>query len=555
MRSYLCLLGLIAAAGVRAHPSGLAFGRSSCGAEFHSPEDAYMIADATEAWYLRRIQTCEQPFFWTTFTTDVANQDILTSVISPEIARFQDKLKFKGVIFGAGLPELTNSEIAGLPEGVRNWISNGDGGIGTTGFIIEKEDDDYAKCSFVDNFVMKNFCDVESGTDGKKRALELLELDADYKDPVKAGATWRSWWLYSKDQVFPTPGTYSMVTWLEDRSTGKLARGKYEITIAPHVWYAYADAPTTAAAHEQITTCTCGGNGLLYNEQYPERIGMQDKGEVFAAEVPNSVCEDEPEDVVEKCFAAIPKVDINKAMEWGGEFTLAKGTYTWTLKKEGSVLDEKVYHEPQMDIFVTRVPTGSTIDSYHGPAERQMMKTQQKVDVKAGGDIIVDVGKTQTLINDPDSDVSVFNIVVDEAAVYAIFTQHLPAEFAATYLENTDQDVPMDAHYVFPQLARDYVLGDTPSGAALERAREEGMSGREPPGWTMEPDKSGTLTTGTQVGIVMGVIVVVLAAAAFHVLTFKDQGDVANNYENNRNTQANPEFDNPVAANNDVSNA
>lgn len=34
--------------------------------------------------------------------------------------------------------------------------------------------------------------------------MEQLTLDADYKDPVKADATWNSWWLYSKDHVLPT---------------------------------------------------------------------------------------------------------------------------------------------------------------------------------------------------------------------------------------------------------------------------------------------------------------------------------------------------------------
>ena len=52
-----------------AHPSGLASGRASCGTEFHTPEDAYVIEDPTEARYLRRIATCSAPFFWTSFTT------------------------------------------------------------------------------------------------------------------------------------------------------------------------------------------------------------------------------------------------------------------------------------------------------------------------------------------------------------------------------------------------------------------------------------------------------------------------------------------------------
>ena len=58
MRCSLCIVGLLGV-GVQAHPSGLAFGRSSCGAEFHDPENAYVIADPKEAWFVKSItKTC-----------------------------------------------------------------------------------------------------------------------------------------------------------------------------------------------------------------------------------------------------------------------------------------------------------------------------------------------------------------------------------------------------------------------------------------------------------------------------------------------------------------
>ena len=64
-----CAFGFMAAmclsvAVVEAHPSGLAGGRTSCGREFNTPKDAYNIVAVDEAWYLRRIQTCDTPFFW-----------------------------------------------------------------------------------------------------------------------------------------------------------------------------------------------------------------------------------------------------------------------------------------------------------------------------------------------------------------------------------------------------------------------------------------------------------------------------------------------------------
>jgi hypothetical protein len=58
----LCFVG-----SVLAHPSGFGGGRTSCGREFSTPEDAYNIVKTDEAWYLRRIQTCDAPFFWTSW--------------------------------------------------------------------------------------------------------------------------------------------------------------------------------------------------------------------------------------------------------------------------------------------------------------------------------------------------------------------------------------------------------------------------------------------------------------------------------------------------------
>ena len=55
------------------------------------------------------------------------------------------------------------------------------------------------------DFFSRPQCDEVQGNDSKMRSMELLKLGADYKDPVKADATWRSWWLYSKDHVLSTP--------------------------------------------------------------------------------------------------------------------------------------------------------------------------------------------------------------------------------------------------------------------------------------------------------------------------------------------------------------
>lgn len=206
------------------------------------------------------------------------------------------------------------------------------------------------------------------------------------------------------------------------------------------------------------------------------------------------------------------------------------------------------YHEPQMDIFVTQVLANASIDTNHREADIQLMKEDEGAKVTAGGDINV-IGTKQTLINDAEAGSTTFNLVIEADGVYAIYTQHLPAEFAATYLENADQNV--EEQYVYPVRARDYVLGDTVAGAALERSRAEGASGRLPPG--MQPVdtsiKAG-LSTGTQVGVVMGVIVIMLGAAAYYVVAFKDQSATHTDFHGrpgvSRNTAENPEFENPL---------
>ena len=45
------------------------------------------------------------------------DQDLMLCTITPEIARFQDKLQFKAVIFSDSLPELTSKELKSLPKG------------------------------------------------------------------------------------------------------------------------------------------------------------------------------------------------------------------------------------------------------------------------------------------------------------------------------------------------------------------------------------------------------------------------------------------------------
>ena len=108
-----------------------------------------------------------------------------------------------------------------------------------------------------------------------------------------AGNVWRSWWLYSFDHKFFNPGEYRMVSWVESRENpAVLVRGRYEITVAPHIWYGYAPDEMMQSAHEQISTCTCGSNYPMYNEQATTRVGWSasDARAMFPQEIQYEEC-------------------------------------------------------------------------------------------------------------------------------------------------------------------------------------------------------------------------------------------------------------------------
>ena len=101
---------------VHGHPGGVANGRASCGIEYSKPDVAYKIPDVQEAWYLRRIATCESPVFWTQFEIKDVNQPLYVAVISPELERFTDQLKFHGILYGPGMTASEDNGFLPIPE-------------------------------------------------------------------------------------------------------------------------------------------------------------------------------------------------------------------------------------------------------------------------------------------------------------------------------------------------------------------------------------------------------------------------------------------------------
>ena len=104
-----------------------------------------------------------------------ANAPTYIAVNSPEIDRFRDKLSWRGVLYGPGMPRLPASH---LPES----ISKGAPPPLKTGRLLQSPDT-FDSCDFVDeNLVMRQYSSV---TDG--RCMENMKFKTDYKTPLVAG--------------------------------------------------------------------------------------------------------------------------------------------------------------------------------------------------------------------------------------------------------------------------------------------------------------------------------------------------------------------------------
>lgn len=174
------LLPFISAAQVQAHPGAVAEGRATCGVEYSTSDAAYVIPDIAEAWYIRRVSTCESPVFWTKFEVTSASQQLYISAISPEIDRFRDQLQFHGILYGPGVGEDEANGLAAIPSTLPSAVTVRTD-LGGTGYL--KAPESLATCDFVDtNPVMKDFSDVIGG-----RCMEQFTFDASGSDGLTQG--------------------------------------------------------------------------------------------------------------------------------------------------------------------------------------------------------------------------------------------------------------------------------------------------------------------------------------------------------------------------------
>jgi len=351
---------------VEGHPGAFAEGRATCGDEYSKFAGAYDLPDVKEAWFLRRISTCEKPEFWMSFDVAKEGQPIYIATISPELSRFTDKLVFNAILYGPGVksgdPGLFDVP-AQLPAGITRPIDAG------SAAAYMKSPTNLSTCDFVDtNPVMKSYSDVIGG-----RCMEKLKMDDDYKDALQAGATGFSWWLYSFNHVAAKPGRYHLQSWLTDKSTGAVAQGKYEITIGPHTWFGYAAEVTQKEAQAQGTECSCAPNAIAYKETYLERLGGVNAS-VFNSELPGGSCDANPAPA-SKCITQkrVAYLSTDTAVEWAGIFDLRAGrTYLWTFRayyKQPTKPNQFEYPDPGMWIFVT---TSNSLDGVSAAADTSL---------------------------------------------------------------------------------------------------------------------------------------------------------------------------------------
>jgi len=429
------------------------------------------------------------------------------ATITPKIARFTDKLQYNAVLLGPGLPSIDITALSNdgtLPPGLDAEAFPSDtkvaGSSGTNqqqGMVLTPPST-YEDCSFVDtNPVMQMFSDPITD-DGTTRCMEQLKLEVDYKDKLCAGKTWESYWLYSKELEHKSTGKYYLVSWLSERNSGavvnsnKLVNGKYEITMGPHTWSGYADQDTKDEAYVQETTCSCDGVVIAYLEQFTERIGYPDVN-AFAEALPQYKCSAGTHTAAAPssyCSAMHTYEADKEYFEWAGEFALQTGTYSWNFHAFGT---EWKYPDRTMNIVAAKcgdldgvLPTGnitaltsveesahSHVHDYEDAADRVAHTEKIKWDKEKMQQLQFEKDWRGQVSENTTDYTTQFMLEVTDAGKYCIFTEHVPAEFLATYLRK--EDAVKTYHY--PTYARLYSVGSGPSGQPGGHGHAHGPGG------------------------------------------------------------------------------
>eukprot|EP00946_MAST-07B_sp_MAST-7B-sp1_P001983 g1983.t1 len=454
LRTVVLLLFLLA--GTTAHPGGFSDGRGSCGSEYGTAKTAFDVVDVREAWFNRRIATCAQPFFWNTFETKRVDQEVYIAANIPSISRFTDKLEFNGVLFGPGLEE-DPADVA-LPGGIDFPSSymlihpNDDtGAVVKLGARVLTAPAAYSTCDFVKNEVMSQFCEVKDG-----RCVETMTLDDDYKDALIAGLEYTAEWLYSVDHKMASVGQYWLVTWLTDRETGKLANGKFDLTIGPWEWWSYATDATTNTVQSQGSTCQCAFNALEWRESNLDRLSNLPPAALQQA-LPMATCTGQETTHVCDSAAGKDPMSSDTEIEWSGKFALTPGsTYSWNFHASIGCTSKTqcrtTLPDPAIEVLIVAESTAKAAAKAAGSSIEVLadstMKKSASITVRPNGNIDLGLNLSSSMptksvltmetipAGSSDSSVSSFLVTIPPEAENSwwIFTQHVPHEFSANFL-------------------------------------------------------------------------------------------------------------------------
>ena len=92
--------------------------KSSCDDDYGTSETALPVPDPTISWAFKHYVDCTHRAVWSSFVNPSPNFQFYVGVGVPPVERFED-VRANALIIGPGLPQLSEEEMASLPEEVR----------------------------------------------------------------------------------------------------------------------------------------------------------------------------------------------------------------------------------------------------------------------------------------------------------------------------------------------------------------------------------------------------------------------------------------------------
>jgi hypothetical protein len=176
--------------------------RGSCDDDFGSSATALVIQDAAISWSFQHYIDCTHRAVWLKWTNPYADSKMYVGVGIPPVARF-DALRADAVLIGPGLPQLSEEDVALIPEEVRNdpaWTSE-------MGAYFHRSPADQSTCDHL-GATLSSSTTVKNGR-------------CDFYEPYGQTNSWRV--LDADLNNIPVNGAeYYIAVWFQEPTSGKL---------------------------------------------------------------------------------------------------------------------------------------------------------------------------------------------------------------------------------------------------------------------------------------------------------------------------------------------